>query len=131
QGVGQPRQRGCRGGRALRPRPAPILVPFRRSRDRAGTPARHLGGESGDRRASPCRMGGPAPAYRSGPRSRPAGPLPPLTGALVNIAPQITIDREAGHDELWYRDAIIYQLHVKAFADSNGDGVGDFARLTQ
>ena len=29
----------------------------------------------------------------------------------------------------WYKDAIIYQLHVKTFVDSNGDGVGDFAGL--
>ncbi|WP_152047253.1 maltose alpha-D-glucosyltransferase [Aureimonas psammosilenae] len=29
----------------------------------------------------------------------------------------------------WYKDAIIYQLHVKTFADSNGDGIGDFAGL--
>ncbi|HWZ07552.1 MAG TPA: maltose alpha-D-glucosyltransferase [Bradyrhizobium sp.] len=36
-----------------------------------------------------------------------------------------------GHDELWYKDAIIYQLHVKAFADSNNDGIGDFAGLTE
>ncbi|MGA7806546.1 maltose alpha-D-glucosyltransferase [Bradyrhizobium sp.] len=35
------------------------------------------------------------------------------------------------HDELWYKDAVIYQLHVKAFADSNNDGVGDFAGLTE
>jgi maltose alpha-D-glucosyltransferase / alpha-amylase len=28
--------------------------------------------------------------------------------------------------DLWYKDAIIYQLHVRAFRDSNGDGVGDF-----
>jgi len=34
-------------------------------------------------------------------------------------------------DELWFKDAIIYQLHVKAFADSNNDGIGDFAGLTQ
>jgi maltose alpha-D-glucosyltransferase / alpha-amylase len=33
--------------------------------------------------------------------------------------------------ELWYKDAIIYQLHVKAFADSNNDGIGDFAGLTE
>jgi maltose alpha-D-glucosyltransferase/alpha-amylase len=33
-------------------------------------------------------------------------------------------------DELWYRDAIIYQLHVKAFHDSTDDGMGDFAGLT-
>jgi maltose alpha-D-glucosyltransferase/alpha-amylase len=29
----------------------------------------------------------------------------------------------------WYKDAIIYQLHVKTFADSNGDGIGDFGGL--
>jgi maltose alpha-D-glucosyltransferase/alpha-amylase len=34
-------------------------------------------------------------------------------------------------DDLWYKDAIIYQLHVKAFADSNNDGVGDFPGLTE
>ncbi len=34
-------------------------------------------------------------------------------------------------DELWYKDAIIYQLHVKAFADSNNDGIGDFSGLTE
>jgi maltose alpha-D-glucosyltransferase / alpha-amylase len=34
-------------------------------------------------------------------------------------------------DELWYKDAIFYQLHVKAFADSNNDGIGDFAGLTE
>ncbi|HVW22085.1 MAG TPA: maltose alpha-D-glucosyltransferase [Opitutaceae bacterium] len=33
-------------------------------------------------------------------------------------------------DPLWYKDAVIYQLHVKAFFDSNGDGVGDFRGLT-
>ncbi len=30
----------------------------------------------------------------------------------------------------WYRDAIIYEVHVRAFADSNGDGIGDFVGLT-
>jgi maltose alpha-D-glucosyltransferase / alpha-amylase len=39
---------------------------------------------------------------------------------------------EMNHDDpQWYRDAVIYQLHVKAFADSDGDGVGDFAGLTR
>lgn len=32
---------------------------------------------------------------------------------------------------LWYKDAIIYQLHVKAYSDSNGDGMGDFRGLTE
>lgn len=32
-------------------------------------------------------------------------------------------------DPLWYKDAVIYQLHVKSFFDANDDGVGDFAGL--
>ncbi len=32
-------------------------------------------------------------------------------------------------DVLWFKDAIIYELHVRAFQDSNGDGVGDFPGL--
>ena len=34
-------------------------------------------------------------------------------------------------DALWYKDAVIYQAHVKSFYDSNNDGVGDFQGLTQ
>ncbi|MCK5468211.1 MAG: alpha-amylase, partial [Cyclobacteriaceae bacterium] len=30
---------------------------------------------------------------------------------------------------LWYKDAIIYELHIKAFMDKNGDGIGDFEGL--
>ena len=32
-------------------------------------------------------------------------------------------------DPHWYRDAVIYQLHIKSFFDSNNDGIGDFAGL--
>src|SRR5438094_2307127 len=32
-------------------------------------------------------------------------------------------------DPLWYKDAILYELHVRAFADSDGDGIGDFPGL--
>jgi maltose alpha-D-glucosyltransferase/alpha-amylase len=35
------------------------------------------------------------------------------------------------NDPLWYKDAIIYQVHVKAFSDSIGDGIGDFRGITQ
>jgi maltose alpha-D-glucosyltransferase/alpha-amylase len=35
------------------------------------------------------------------------------------------------NDSLWYKDAVIYQAHVRAFLDSNNDGIGDFAGLTQ
>ncbi|MGY2052805.1 maltose alpha-D-glucosyltransferase [Methylobacterium sp. JK268] len=37
------------------------------------------------------------------------------------------IDRS---DPQWYRDAIIYQVHVKSFFDANNDGIGDFDGLT-
>ncbi len=33
-------------------------------------------------------------------------------------------------DPLWYKHAVIYEVHVRAFADSNGDGIGDLAGLT-
>src|SRR5436853_7941852 len=31
----------------------------------------------------------------------------------------------------WYKDAVIYELHIKAYYDSNNDGIGDFAGLLQ
>ena len=36
-----------------------------------------------------------------------------------------------GDDPLWFKDAIIYELHVRAFFDSDGDGIGDFRGLGQ
>ncbi|WP_322796290.1 maltose alpha-D-glucosyltransferase [Tepidiforma sp.] len=36
-----------------------------------------------------------------------------------------------GNDPLWYQDAVIYELHVRAFNDGNGDGIGDFVGLTE
>src|SRR6266550_7917199 len=53
----------------------------------------------------------------------------------MNVASAILTEgppaADLDHDELWYKDAVIYQLHVKAFADSNNDGIGDFAGLTE
>ena len=34
-------------------------------------------------------------------------------------------------DPIWYKDAVLYEVHVRAFADSDGDGVGDFWGLTE
>jgi maltose alpha-D-glucosyltransferase/alpha-amylase len=34
-------------------------------------------------------------------------------------------------EPLWYKDAIVYELHIRAFSDSQGDGVGDFLGLTE
>ncbi|MDO8988054.1 MAG: maltose alpha-D-glucosyltransferase [Sideroxyarcus sp.] len=41
------------------------------------------------------------------------------------------IESEWMRDPLWYKDAIIYELHVKAFYDSSNDGIGDFKGLTE
>jgi len=48
----------------------------------------------------------------------------------MNVRPDIAVAAETADDGLWFKDAIIYQLHVKAFADSNNDGIGDFVGLT-
>lgn len=37
----------------------------------------------------------------------------------------------SGDQLLWYKDAIIYELHIKAFCDGNGDGTGDFQGLLE
>jgi maltose alpha-D-glucosyltransferase/alpha-amylase len=42
--------------------------------------------------------------------------------------PRPTFDDD---DPLWFKDAIVYQAHVKSFLDSTGDGIGDFKGLTQ
>jgi maltose alpha-D-glucosyltransferase / alpha-amylase len=34
-------------------------------------------------------------------------------------------------DPLWYKDAVVYEIHVRAFYDKSGDGMGDFAGLTE
>ena len=38
---------------------------------------------------------------------------------------------QLSNDPLWFKDAIIYEVPVRAFADSNGDGIGDFIGLTE
>jgi maltose alpha-D-glucosyltransferase / alpha-amylase len=48
------------------------------------------------------------------------GATPPAPQAEAGAAPG---------DALWYKDAVIYQLHVKAFFDANDDGIGDFRGL--
>ncbi len=40
------------------------------------------------------------------------------------------IETHLENNPLWYKDAVIYEVHVRAFSDSNGDGIGDFKGLT-
>src|SRR4029078_60837 len=49
---------------------------------------------------------------------------------LESAQPQITVQKTQT-DSLWYKDALIYEVHVRAFYDSNNDGVGDFPGLTE
>ena len=39
--------------------------------------------------------------------------------------------RGSSSDPQWYKDAVIYQLHVRSFFDQNGDGIGDFTGLIE
>jgi maltose alpha-D-glucosyltransferase / alpha-amylase len=39
--------------------------------------------------------------------------------------------RGLADDPLWYKDAVIYELRVRSYMDSNGDGIGDFRGLTE
>jgi maltose alpha-D-glucosyltransferase/alpha-amylase len=48
-----------------------------------------------------------------------------------NVTDPQALPTALADDPLWYMDAIIYQLHVKAFHDSNDDGIGDFKGLTE
>jgi len=41
------------------------------------------------------------------------------------------LGEESRDDPLWYKDAVIYQVHIKSFFDSNNDGIGDFPGLTE
>ena len=42
-----------------------------------------------------------------------------------------SFQRRRGQDPLWYKDAVIYETHVKTFYDSNGDGIGDLRGLVE
>ncbi|MEX0727245.1 MAG: maltose alpha-D-glucosyltransferase, partial [Planctomycetaceae bacterium] len=45
--------------------------------------------------------------------------------------PTAAIPPVSASDPLWFKDAVIYQIHVRAFYDANGDGIGDFQGLTE
>src|SRR3979411_3491912 len=44
---------------------------------------------------------------------------------------QVEPPQQHAIDPLWYRDAVIYEVHVRAFFDSNDDGIGDFPGITE
>ncbi|MFO7892337.1 MAG: maltose alpha-D-glucosyltransferase [Longimicrobiales bacterium] len=52
--------------------------------------------------------------------------MPKSKSATERLKPRVQPD-----DPEWYKDAIIYEVHVRAFNDTNGDGMGDFKGLTE
>src|SRR3954465_6958003 len=53
--------------------------------------------------------------------------------AIVDVNAEATPTRRSAPSKdvrPWFKDAIIYQVHVRAFQDSNNDGIGDFCGLT-
>ena len=60
------------------------------------------------------------------------GPPPRAHRAGLRLLPveRRTLPAGRSDDPLWYKDAVIYELHVRAFFDSNDDGIGDFRGLT-
>src|SRR3954451_17601018 len=53
------------------------------------------------------------------------------TAGVLSGAGNFVRQQADSGDPLWYKDALIYQLHVKAFFDANNDGIGDFEGLTR
>src|SRR5262245_23781278 len=54
-----------------------------------------------------------------------------LEGCAMDVVGDVRSTRRLDPVELWFKAAIIHQLHVKAFADSNTDGLGDLAGQTE
>ena len=46
-------------------------------------------------------------------------PSEPMSKQTISLTP----------DPHWYKDAVIYEVHIKSFCDGNGDGIGDFKGL--
>jgi maltose alpha-D-glucosyltransferase/alpha-amylase len=55
---------------------------------------------------------------------------PHLSGKIASASGGNGSGALLADDPLWYKDAVIYQLHVKGFFDSADDGIGDFPGLT-
>lgn len=60
----------------------------------------------------------------------PATISPPTPASATAILPQAT-SSPAPRARVWWQDAVFYEIFVRSFSDSNGDGIGDFNGLTQ
>lgn len=61
-----------------------------------------------------------------------ASPTPTPTAPPPTITPTATPDPYAGTDGFrWWNDTVFYEIFVRSFYDSNGDGIGDFNGITE
>ena len=115
-----------------RPRRARRRTPTRPSRSTTCSARRAIAGAAGENfvELDPRIM--PAHIFARPPLTRAAS-----TTSSTSYDPE-TVTMRRRKDEgpealapnpLWYKDAIIYEIHVRAFADSNDDGIGDFNGL--
>jgi maltose alpha-D-glucosyltransferase / alpha-amylase len=81
----------------------------------------------------PTRAKGPSAPRKDGAKTPGRPPPAEATGAVPlgmgETKPEGGVLLRSGDAALWYKDAVIYELHVRAFADSDGDGIGDFRGL--
>ncbi len=57
--------------------------------------------------------------------------VPAGGGARARRRSAAGADTHPAPDGLWFKDAIIYECHVRAFSDGNADGIGDFKGLRE
>src|SRR6266702_3154872 len=59
------------------------------------------------------------------PSAAPAQQTPPASAAAPTSATAPASAAASGEPGAWWRDAVIYQVYIRSFADGNGDGIGD------
>ena len=54
-----------------------------------------------------------------------------MPDTIAAVAPLVAPAPTTTEDPTWFKDAIIYQIHIKSFFDANNDGVGDFRGVVE
>src|SRR5579863_1499134 len=54
-----------------------------------------------------------------------------LQAAWRRLASRRTLAGQAAREEPWWRHSVIYEIYLRSFQDSNGDGIGDLKGVVQ